>query len=536
MSDTRSLSFTTKTIADCLVDNVVTYGNHVAYTYKEHSWTWNQVNIASDIAADELSTMGIGHGDHVAIWSENSINWVIFLLAISKLHAVGVLLNPNYKREELIYALNAADVKLLCYSVNCTSAAEDPKMVPGLAEDSSVSTKLYFNISEPDYTTRFHEYAFLDFEYVQTKDPEECQNTAVILFTSGSTAAPKAVCLSSYNVVNDAFEISETFDYLSSDRLCLVLPMFHSFGLVGAFLGCLVKKVLVCIPPNMRTSTVLQMIDWNKCTMLHSVPTYFLALINNRSFNEYSTGQIRLSLTGGAPITSDQLAAMQKAFSNTHFINAYGMTETSPSISATRYVDTFEHIAKSVGLAFPRVEVELHSQTTNEKIGVGETGEIVVRGFNIMKGYLHLPKEKQGIDEDGWLHTGDLGQMASDGYLYIVGRAKEIIIRGGENIAPMEVEEAICSDLNVSMCKVLGAPDPFLGEQVIACIELQPRNTYNEQALRDRLAGTLAKFKIPSEIFVYPHLPLTANMKIDTQLLKKDVKEKLKELEDQKTS
>ena len=439
--------FTTKTIADCLMDNVVGFGDHVAYNYKEHSWTWNQINIASDIAADELATMGIGRGDSVAIWSENSINWVIFLFAVSKLRAVAVLLNTNYKKEELAYALEAAHVKLLCYSTGCPSVAANPELIRELQDDPSVSTRLYFNISEPDYTKRFTEYAFLDFEYVQTTDPEECKNTAVILFTSGSTAAPKAVCLTSYNVVNDAFVAAGDLGYKQTDRFGLALPMFHSFGLVAGLLGCMVYKVLVCIPADMRTSTVLQMIDWNKCTLFHSVPTYFLALINNRSFAEYDTGEIRQSLIGGAPVMSEQLAVMQKSFPKNHFLNAYGMTETSPSISRTKYVDTFEHISKSVGLPFSHVEIEIHSVEKNEKTPQGEAGEICVRGFNVMKGYLDLPWEKQGIDGEGFLHTGDLGYIDADGYMYIVGRAKELIIHGGENIAPREeIGRASCRE------------------------------------------------------------------------------------------
>lgn len=534
MSRTKDLPFSNNTLADCLMDNVTAYGQHVGYYFKGHAWTWNQMNIASDIAADEMYTQGIRPGDHVAIWAENSINWVIFLFAVSKLKAVSVLLNTNYKKEELVYALNTAKVKLLCYSSGCPAVAADAGLIPSVRDDKSVCTEMFFDIFSIDYTQRFREYAFLDFEYVQNKDPGRSSKTACILFTSGSTSAPKPVCLSNYNIVNNAQEVAVWADYTSEDRMCLCLPLFHCFGLVVCMLAALSARTVVCIPGDMRTSTVLQVINWYKCTILHTVPTYFLALINNRMFREFSTDQIRMAFIGGAPVTEGQLKIMQEAFGSTHFRNAYGMTETSPSIAVTDDNDTFEHISKSVGRKLDRYEVEVHSMDTNKSQPQGEVGEIVVRGYNVMKGYYEMPREKQGIDDERWLHTGDLGRFADDGFLYIVGRAKEIIIRGGENISPVEVENAIGNDPNVALVKVVGAPEPFLGEQVIACIELKPRNEYSEEALRTMLEGAIAKFKIPSYIFVYPKLPLTANLKVDAVALKKDAAARVAEITKQK--
>lgn len=522
--DTK-IPFFNKMIADMFLDNVVKRGNKMAYQYNNIFWSWNQIHIASEIMADELITLGVKPGNRVGIWSPNSINYVIAFFAIQKVRAISVLLNTNYRPDELEDTIKIANIEYICYG-KCPSIVADENLLGKFVLEEENPLKNTLNIEDDNnYLLRMKEYAFLDFEYVSDKN-DFSRDVACVLFTSGSTLKPKAVQLTHYNVINTAYESALAYNLSEKDSICMALPLFHCFGIVFCILSALVTGAVIHIAKSTRTADILQVIDSYKCTIFHSVPTLMLAIINNRSFTEYSTSQIRASVIAGAPVVPVQLTKMVEAFPNNHFMNAFGQTESSPTISITDYDDTFEHVCETIGKPLERVEVKICSMADGHFLEQGEVGEIVARGYNIMKGYIGLPDELQAVDDNGWLHTGDLGLIDKDGYIRLKGRAKELIIRGGENISPIEVENAICEYEEVLSCKVVGAPHDFLGEEVVACIALKKRNKYSEEELKAHLSKRIAEYKIPSRIIIYDELPLTANGKIDAKLLKEQVKER----------
>lgn len=518
----KSIPFCEKTIAEVFFENTLKNGTRMAYQYDNVFWSWNQINLASEIMADELKTMGVERGTKVGIWSPNSINYVIAFFAIQKLNAVAVLMNTNYRSDELEDVIKIADVQYLCCG-SCPAGMENPGFLKELIKSEDVPLKRALNISaENDYLRRLKEYVFLDFEYIRSEE-DSCQDVACILFTSGSTAKPKAVQLTHRNVLNTAEESGLCYHLSEKDSICMSLPLFHCFGIVFCILSALVTGAVIHITKSTRTAEVLQTIDTYKCTIFHAVPTLMLAVINNRSFNEYSTSQVRTSVLAGAPVAPSQLKKIVEAFPNNHFMNAYGQTESSPTLSITAYGDSFEHISETIGKPLARIDVKIADTGTGDFLEPGGVGEVIAKGYNIMKGYMGLPPELQAVDENGWLHTGDLGMFDGDGYIRLKGRIKELIIRGGENISPIEVENAICEYDDVLSCKVIGAPHEFLGEEVVACIELKKRNKYSEESLRKHLLERLAEYKIPSRIIIYDSLPMTANGKIDAKLLKAQV-------------
>ena len=519
------IPFFNKTIADMFLDNVIRRGNKMAYQYDNVFWSWNEIHIASEIMADELITLGVKPGMKVGIWSPNSINYVIAFLAIQKVRAISVLLNTNYRAEELEDTIKIANIEYICYGA-CPSIVNDEDLLKRFKLEASNPLKNILSISDDNnYLLRMKEYAFLDFEYVSNQCDSE-KEVACVLFTSGSTLKPKAVQLTHFNVINTAYESALAYDLSEKDSICMALPLFHCFGIVFCILSAMITGAVIHITKSTRTAEILQVIDSYKCTIFHSVPTLMLAIINNRSFSEYATEQIRTSVIAGAPIVPVQLKKMVDAFPNNHFMNAFGQTESSPTISITNYEDTFEHVCETIGKPLDRVDVRICSMTDGHFLEQGEVGEIVAKGYNIMKGYIGLPDELQAVDDEGWLHTGDLGLIDEEGYIRLKGRAKELIIRGGENISPIEVENAICEYEDVLSCKVVGAPHDFFGEEVVACIELKKRNKYSEEELKLHLSKRIAEYKIPSRIIIYDELPMTANGKIDAKLLKEQVKER----------
>ena len=518
-----NIPYCKNTIADVFLDTVYKYGNKMAYQYDNIFWSWNQIHIASEIMADELATLGVKNGNMVGIWAINSINYIISFFAIQKLNAVAVLLNTNYKIEELEDAIKIANIEYICYGKTLL-LSEDENALNRILASQNTCLKNIFNISdENDYLNRMKEYTFLDFEYI--KDNEKSfDNVSTVLFTSGSTSKPKAVQLTHYNIINTAYESAKSYNLAENDSICTALPLFHCFGIVFCVLAAMVSKSVIHIAKTTRTAEILEIIDTYKCTIFHSVPTLMLAIINNRSFSEYSTKQIRASVIAGAPLVPAQLQKMMEAFPNNNFINAYGQTEASPTISITNYNDNFNTICETVGKPLDKIDVKICDVKTGEFLKNGEVGEIVAKGYNIMKGYMGLPKEKQSVDENGWLHTGDLGIIDEKGYIRLKGRAKELIIKGGENISPIEVENAICEYEPILACKVVGAPHEFFGEEVVACIALKKRNNYNEEELISVLKNKIADYKVPSRFVIYEELPLTDNGKIDAKLLKEQVK------------
>ena len=495
----------------------------LAFVFAGRDYTWEDIDRLSQIVADDLAKAGVKKGSHVGICSPNSINWIITFFATQKLGAIALLVNYGLKPDEIATLAEIGDITHLCYGA-----------IPGLTDFNlfsaallggrSTITYMYDIGMNRDFTERLSEYdAIKDLygEMYHSDDP------SVVIFTSGSTGKPKAVLSSSFNLLNSVKAISAECNFTSEDKACAFLPLFHVFGFcscigIGLLYGC-----VSYIPSNNKPATLIDLIRDNRCTIFNTVPTMFLAMIGQPSFTPEALSSLRVSGLGGSATSESQMTMFRSLLPNNHFCNIYGMSENAV-ISMTRYEDTFEHMTQTVGRRVDGIEIEIRNPANGQKVPDGESGEIYIRSKEMIVCYYRLPIEKQPLDDEGWLATGDLGVIIPDGYLKLVGRAKDLIIRGGENISPGEIADEVAKLPGVADVKVLGVPHEVLGEEVAAVIILKEGATFDEDAARATLAGKLAKYKVPAYFVIMDKFPLLGSGKVDAISLKKDVLAKLK--------
>ena len=490
-------------------------GDKVVLKDSRRSYTFEDIEKGSQIISHDLSKLGVRKGTHVGLCGINSVEWVMTFFAIQNLEAMAMLINPSLGVHELINTAKIADIEVLCYGK--TQAVPDEDTVTNA--DSPIRTCYSFAY---DVYERFDEYEDIKGLYA---DELEADDPAVVIFTSGSTGRPKGVLLSSYNILNAAAGNGRDQTITESDSTCLILPLFHIFGLVAGLFASLMNNATLVIPDDIRTDTLLSVIEKEKCTFFHSVPTMLIALMNNKDFDPKRLASLRGTIISGAAATKAQIERFKQMLPNDNFFSSYGLSEMAP-VSITPYGDTDDHVTGTVGKPVDNISIRIAGDDGQE-CPIGVRGEILVQGFNLMVGYYKVPIEDQSIDEEGWLHTGDLGFLDEDGYLHLAGRIKELIIRGGENIMPGEVEIALSALDGIRNVKVLGVPSEFFGEEVAACIMCDDGYSFDEEAVKRELSGTLAKFKIPSHYIIYDQFPTLSTGKIDLTNLKKDVLERL---------
>ena len=497
----------------------------LAFVFSGREYTWEDVDRLSQIAADDLSKLGVKKGAHVGICSPNSINWIITFFAVQKLGAIAILVNHGLKPDEVASLAEIGDITHLCYGA-----------IPGITDFGVYSAALLgggstveymYDIGmDVDFTSRLSEYDAVKDKYGEMYHSDD---PSVVIFTSGSTGKPKAVLSSSFNILNSVKAISAECSFTSADRACAFLPLFHVFGFascigIGLLYGC-----VSYIPTVSKPAALIDLIRDNKCTVFNTVPTMFLAMIQQPEFTPEALSSLRVSVLGGSATSESQMTMLRSLLPDNHFCNIYGMSENAV-ISMTRYEDTVEHVTQTVGRRVDGIEIEIRNPASGEKVKDGESGEIFIRSKEMIVCYYRLPIEKQPLDDEGWLATGDLGVILPDGYLKLVGRAKDLIIRGGENISPGEVADAVAQLPGVADVKVLGVPHEVLGEEVAAAIVLKEGETFDEDAAKQTLAGKLAKYKIPAYFAVIDKFPLLGSGKVDAITLKKDVLSKLGKL------
>lgn len=507
----NNADFVHLSIRDFIREKAAAHGDRAVLRDSEKDWTWTDLDRGSAAMAERLQQMGVKKGSHVGITGLNSVNFILCLYAVQKLGALAILMNFNLKPAEIITHIGAGDVAFMCignlpykpdrdaFSREIRSGAEGLKGIfffedlpagQWVADGAACS-------SGPLSGT------------VESDDP------CFMLFTSGSTGKPKGVILSAYNVLNAA-EISKRSQNLTGDSIsCNILPLFHVFGLVaGLFAGAFADALLV-LPKDLHMSTLMETIEKNKCTVFHAVPTMFLAILSNPEFRPERLASLRCTILSGAAATGTQLALFREKLPANHFLSSYGLSEMAP-VTITEYGDSGEHITDTVGKPMEHIEMKIVSLSDGHECAFGETGEILIRGYNLMAGYYKADIDSQSIDMDGWLHTGDLGYLREDGYLHLDGRLKELIIRGGENIMPMDVAQAVSMLPGISDVKVVGVPSDFYGEEVAACIRLKPGAAFDEKEAKAALAEKIAAFKIPSYFFVFNEFPVLSNGKPDS--------------------
>lgn len=498
-------------IRDFIREKAAAHGDRAVLRDSEKDWTWTDLDRGSAAMADRLQQMGVKKGSHVGITGLNSVNFILCLYAVQKLGALAILMNFNLKPAEIITHIGAGDVAFMCIG-NLPYKPDRDAFSREIRSGAEGLKGIFFFEDLPAGQWVADGAACSSCPFAGTVESDD---PCFMLFTSGSTGKPKGVILSAYNVLNAA-EISKRSQNLTGDSIsCNILPLFHVFGLVaGLFAGAFADALLV-LPKDLHMSTLMETIEKNKCTVFHAVPTMFLAILSNPEFRPERLASLRCTILSGAAATGTQLALFREKLPANHFLSSYGLSEMAP-VTITEYGDSGEHITDTVGKPMEHIEMKIVSLSDGNECVFGETGEILIRGYNLMAGYYKADIDSQSIDMDGWLHTGDLGYLREDGYLHLDGRLKELIIRGGENIMPMDVAQAVSMLPGISDVKVVGVPSDFYGEEVAACIRLKPGAAFDEKEAKAALAEKIAAFKIPSYFFVFNEFPVLSNGKPDS--------------------
>lgn len=503
--------------------------------------TYSQLAIEIDKLARGLLGVGFNKGERIGIWSTNNIEWLLLQMATARIGVIFVNINPAYRPQELAYALQRSEVQGLFVIPNFRSSdyiAMLKELIPELASEASTTLDnqafpklrkvIVYDPQSPADTQRPHPGFITWAEVLSASDgvtQGELEKVSVSLdmddpiniqYTSGTTGFPKAVVLTHHNILNNAWFSAKAMHFTENDRLCIPVPFYHCFGMVLANLLCLSVGACAVIPSeHFDAEAVLKAVDSEHCTAIHGVPTMFIAELEQPTFKEYDLSTLRTGIMAGAPCPPALMKRVMEEMNCHEILIGYGETEASPLTHLTSRDDSLQRRVETVGKNLPHQEVKIVNLENDETVPLGESGEICFRGYHIMKGYYGDPEATaKAIDEQGWLHSGDIGVMAAAGYVQITGRLKEMIIRGGENIYPREIEDFIFTHPKVAEVAVFGVPDEFYGEEVMAWIQLHAGENLNEEEVRDFCKGQLAHFKIPKYVWFVDEFPMTVTGKL----------------------
>jgi fatty-acyl-CoA synthase len=528
----KQLTFTVGSLLD---DMARRYPDNEALIYPERNlrYTYKQFNETCRQVAKGLLRLGIKKGDNIAIWAYNVPEWVLLQFASAKIGAILVTVNTSYKSAELEYILNQSDSNSLFMvgSFKDTNYVETlNSVVPELAtsEPGKLSSSklpylknvIFIGEQTPAGMINFDSIIALgrdvsDAVLSAIEATLDCHETINMQYTSGTTGFPKGVMLTHYNIVNNGFNIGECMKFTPQDRLCIPVPFFHCFGCVLGVMACVTHATTMVPVEIFDPLKVLQTIEKEKCTAVHGVPTMFIAELEHPDFKNFDLTTLRTGIMAGSNCPIEVMKKVNSDMHASEITIAYGQTESSPVITQTRTDDALELRVATVGRSLPDVETKIVDIETNETLPPGKQGELCTRGYHVMKGYYKMPDETaKAIDADGWLHTGDLAIMDENGYCKITGRIKNMIIRGGENIYPREIEEFLYTHPKVSDIQVYGVPDKKYGEQVMAAIILKKGQAMTEDEVRDFCKDKIANYKIPKYVTFVDSYPMTASGKI----------------------
>ena len=506
-----------------LKKNVSEHGDEDAYIFLGKHYSWKDIDIGSHIIAHKLAKQGVKHGSHVAIDSPNTINWILTFYAIQKLGAIAILVNFSLKPKEIAVLINTADITHFCYGAL-------PHKIKYKQMDKEIRIlcpiiKETLNISPlVNFFSHKHSYRKIVNLYRDDFDPDDA---SIIIFTSGSTGKPKAVLNSAFNAIKAVYYAARQYELTNSDRNLALLPCFHVFGLALNITIPALCHYRSYIPAHINPDYIIKLINKNKITVYGTVPTMILSLLKSSAFSSEKVSSLRLAFLGGATTTEPQLLLLKDKFPNLHLCNVYGMSE-NPLISITKYNESIEKMTQTVGKPFDDIQIEIRTND-GKKAEQGVSGEICIKCDSMIICYYKLDIDEQPLDDRGYMATGDLGFIDEDGYLHIVGRTKDLIIRGGENISPREIEEEISKLDYISDVKVLGVPHELLGEEVAAAIILKEGATLNVEKIKATLLKSLAKYKVPTHYVIFDKFPLLGSGKVDVINLKRDLLNKIKE-------
>jgi fatty-acyl-CoA synthase len=505
-------------------------------------WSWRELGERVDQLAASLVRLGFKPGERIGIWSQNNAEWLITQLATAKAGIILVNINPAYRRTELVYALNLVECRALVLSPSfkssdyleilhdiapeireCTPGQLRAKVVPSLecvirlGSERTPGMLNFDDLLVPPTEQELEALRALG-AILQFDDPINIQ------FTSGTTGAPKGATLTHHNILNNAHFVAEALRFTENDRLCIPVPLYHCFGMVLGNLACIARGATMVYPDeSFNARSVLEAIEAEGCTAVHGVPTMFIAILEDETFSQYDLSTLRTGVMAGSPCP---VPVMEKVIERMHMSEVaigYGMTETSPISFLSAHDDPIDLRCGTVG----RVQSHLEVKIVDERgriVPRGATGELLTRGYSVMLGYWgDEERTREAIDPARWMHTGDLATMDAAGYCQIVGRSKDMIIRGGENVFPREVEEFLYRHPKVQDVQCVGVPDARFGEELCACVIPRAGQTVTAEEIREFCRGQIAHFKVPRYVQFVDSFPLTITGKIRKNVLREQM-------------
>ena len=479
-------------------------------------WTYSELDDEINTVARGLMAAGLAAGDRIGIWAPNCAEWVLVQFAAAKIGAILVNINPAYRTHELAYVLEQSGLSMLV-SATSFKSSDYAAMVAEVRPEASALQQVVF-LGTADWDRLRESAAQISVEQLVARQAGLSNTDPInIQYTSGTTGFPKGATLSHRNILNNGYFVTGQIGLGPGERLCIPVPFYHCFGMVMGNLGCTTHGATIVIPaPGFDPGLTLAAIESQSCTGVYGVPTMFIAMQNHPDFAARDLSSLRTGIMAGAVCPVE---VMKRCIEDMHMAEvaiAYGMTETSPVSCQTLIDDDLERRTASIGRAHPHVEIKIVDPDTGETVDRGEPGEFCTRGYSVMLGYWREDdKTAQAIDSDGWMHTGDLAVMRADGYCSVVGRIKDMIIRGGENIYPREIEEFLYTHPDIEDAQVIGVPDDTYGEEVCAWIRMKAdREPLDAAALRAFASGRLAHYKIPRYVHLVDEFPMTVTGKI----------------------
>ncbi|HEY1830619.1 MAG TPA: AMP-binding protein [Acidimicrobiales bacterium] len=477
-------------------------------------WTYREFGHAVDQLATGLLDVGIAAGDRVGIWAPNCPEWTMLQYATASIGAILVNVNPAYRTHELGFVLKQSGVRLLVAAPSFKTS-DYAAMIEEVRPDCADLERVVLTGSP-------------EWEALSATPADEARLAAVaeglwadqpinIQYTSGTTGFPKGATLSHHNILNNGFFVGELCRYTEDDRVCIPVPFYHCFGMTMGNLGCTTHASTMVIPsPGFEPAATLQAVSQERCTSLYGVPTMFIAELAEPDFERYDLSSLRTGIMAGSPCPVEVMKQVVDRMGMTEVTICYGMTETSPVSTQTRATDSLDRRVATVGQVHPHVEVKIIDPVTGRTMPRGEPGELCTRGYSVMLGYWNQPdRTAEAIDPARWMHTGDLAIMDDEGYVNITGRIKDMVIRGGENIYPREIEEFLYSHRDIQDAQVIGVPDTKYGEELMVWIKLTAgAEPLSAEALREFCTGKLAHYKIPRYVHIVEEFPMTVTGKI----------------------
>ena len=525
----------TATIAELLRDTATRFGNASAAVFREQAlrWTWAQLAHEVDTLAAGLLALGLHAGDRLGIWSPNRSEWLLTQFATARIGVILVNINPAYRLTELEYALNISGCRALVTAERlkgsnylemlqklapeldtCTPGALQAARLPALQMVIRLGTEATPGMLNFDAVMERGRECFDAAALDAAGAALSCFDAINIQFTSGTTGNPKGATLTHHNVVNNARFIAQAMRLTEADSLCIPVPLYHCFGMVLAVLACVASGAAMVFPgESFDPVATLAAVSEERCTALHGVPTMFIAELDHPQFANFDLSSLRTGIMAGSPCPIETMKRVVAQMHMSEVTIAYGMTETSPVSFQSATTDPLARRVSTVGRIQPRLEAKVIDER-GQTAAVGQTGELCVRGYSVMQGYWNDAQRTAEAVRDGWMHTGDLAVIDAEGYCNIVGRAKDMLIRGGENVYPREVEEFLFRHPAVQSVQVFGVPDVKYGEAVCAWIVLKPGQHASTEDIREFCRDQIAHYKVPRYVRFVDEMPMTITGKV----------------------